>query len=178
MPPSDLHVLYTIMGVAGAAATASAIGLAMLGSEDSITNKKTIKRVTLPVDRPRSIKPTPKTERCYGSARRLVEVQKQWKLAHAPAPAQPVRPDPANSAAEDVFVHWFENCIDIPAVKSPNDAISYEDLDASYLTYCQEQQVQALDPEDFARILASYSTSQGCKFDPDTGELTHGRLKG
>jgi hypothetical protein len=167
-PPHDLNALYTVMCLGGGLVIVSAAGLAMLGPEKSTANKKTIRRGPLPVAAPKAPKPS---ARCYGTDRRWVECQREWKLAHAPAPVQPA--PPSTSAAEDVFVHWFENCVEISA----NNVISYDDLDASYLAYCQEQQATALAPEDFVRILASYSTSQGCEFDPNTGELTHGRLK-
>jgi hypothetical protein len=174
-PPPDLHALYTVMCLAGGVVFVSAVGLAMLGPEDKTNNKKTIKRGRLPVAPPRDIKPTPKEQRCYGSARRLVEIQREWKLAHAPAPVLPAAP--MSKAGDDGFVHWFENCIEIQDVKSAADIVSYDDLDKSYLAYCQEQNVPVLEPEDFARLLGSYSTSQGCKFDPNTGDLTYVRLK-
>ena len=169
-PPHDLNALYTVMCLACGGVVVSAVGLAMLGPEKP--TKTTIKRGPTPVAAPKPLKPA---NRCYGTDRRWVELQREWKRAHAPAPVQPAAPP--STAADDAFVHWFENCVDIPDVKSPNDKISYEDLDASYLNYCQVQQVPALAPEDFLTILASYSTSQGCQFDPNTGELTHGRLK-
>jgi hypothetical protein len=180
-PPPDIDTLLTVMCLAGGAVVVSAVGLAMLGPEKPTTDRKTIRRGPLPVKGPfpvappRPIKPTPQTERCYGSARRLVEIQKQWKIAHASGPAQPT--PPTSSAADDVFVHWFENCVDVPPVKSPNDVISYEDLLKSYLEYCSDNNAPELSDEDFVTILITYSTSQGCKFDQNTGDLTHGRLK-
>jgi len=166
--PPDLHALYTVMCLAGGLVVVSAVGIAMSDTD----KKKTIKRGPLPVATPKALKPA---ERCYGTNRRWVELQREWKLAHAPIPVQPA-PQPT-SADSDVFVHWFENCIEIQETKSPTDVISLEDLDKSYLEYCQGMKATALSNEDFITLLASYSTAQGINFNPDTGDLTYVRLK-
>ena len=172
--PPDLSLIYYAACVGGGLVVMSAVGIAMIGSDKPTTvNRKTVKRGHIPVAAPKKLTPA---NRCYGTERRWVELQREWRLAHAPAPVQ-INPG-VNPAADDVFVHWFENCIDISDVTSPNNVISYEELVNSYLTYCRDQNAQDLADEDFIAILTTYSTSQGCKFDPNTGELTHGRLKG